>query len=189
MKLTDKRYTNQIFKNTSFNNGGIAVWRTKKIFDKCQFINCDFTDVVARGCQFFNCEFKNGKLQHFLLGCRTIVLLRKTIYVGCTFERIKLRNLGIADFINCTFINCDFNTPFIAASFSTCKFIGSVYGCVFCGSQYDSYYYGDRISYWVSNKGRLDNVDFSEATICDVDFRGNIDLSTVIFPKTFILSR
>ena len=26
MKLTDRRYNNQVFKNTSFSNGGIAIW-------------------------------------------------------------------------------------------------------------------------------------------------------------------
>lgn len=186
MKLTDKRYNNQVFKNTSFCNGGIAVWWTKKRFDGCQFLNCDFNDVVIRGCLFKDCIFKSGKMQHTLLGCRTLVRLRKSIYIGCTFERVKLRNLGIADFIGCTFIDCDFNTAFIAASFSKCKFIGKVHGCVFCGPKYDSYYYGDKLSYWVSNKGRLNDVDFSEANLTDVDFRGGIDLSTVIFPDSYL---
>lgn len=184
MKLTDKRYNNQVFKNTSFCNGGIAVWWTKKRFDGCQFLNCDFNDVVIRGCLFKDCIFKSGKMQNTLLGCRTLVMLRKSVYIGCTFERVKLRNLGIADFIGCTFIDCDFNTAFIAASFSKCKFIGKVHGCVFCGPKYDSYYYGDKLSYWVSSKGRLNDVDFSKAILTDVDFRGGIDLSKVQMLQT-----
>lgn len=186
MKLTDKRYNNQVFKNTSFCNGGVAVWWTKKKFNDCQFLNCDFNDVVIRGCLFKDCVFKSGKMQHTLLGCWTLVMLRKSVYIGCTFERVKLRSLGIADFIGCTFINCDFNTAFIAASFSKCKFIGMVHGCVFCGPKYDSYYYGDKLSYWVSNKGRLNDVDFSEAILTDVDFRVGIDLSTVLFPASHL---
>ncbi len=124
--------------------------------------------------------------QHTLLGARTSVLLRKSIYIGCTFERVKLRSLGIADFIGCTFIDCDFKTAFIAASFAKCKFIGKIYGCVFCGPNYDSYFYGDKLSYWVSNKGRLNDVDFSESILTDVDFRGGIDLSTVLFPDSYL---
>ena len=189
MKLTNKRYTNQIFKNTSFRDEGIAVWWTKKRFETCQFLNCDFSDVLARGCQFTDCVFKGGKLQHFSMGGRTLVLLQKSVYVGCTFERVKLRSFGIADFIDCRFIGCDFNTAFIAASFSNCKFVGNVHGCVFCGSRYDSYYYGDRLSYLISNKGRLQNVDFSEANLADVDFRGGIDLSTVHLPESYLSSR
>lgn len=118
-----------------------------------------------------------------------MILLRKSIYKGCTFERVKLRSLGIADFIDCTFIDCDFNTAFIAASFSKCRFIGRVHGCVFCGSKYNSYYYNDRLSYWVSNKGRLHNVDFSEANIIDVDFRGGIDLSTTLLQQSYLPNR
>lgn len=189
MKLTDKRYRNQIFKNTSFCNGGIAVWWTKKIFERCQFLSCDFSDVLARGCRFTDCVFKRGKLQHFSMGGRTLILLRKSIYKGCTFERIKLRSLGIADFISCTFIDCDFNTAFITSSFSECKFIGNVRGCVFCGPKYNSYYYNDRLSYWISNKGRLNNVDFSEANIIDVDFRGGIDLSTTRLQQSDLSNR
>ena len=123
------------------------------------------------------------------MGGRTLVLLRKSVYVGCTFERVKLRSLGIADFIDCRFIDCDFNTAFIAASFSNCKFIGNVHGCVFCGPQYDSYYYGDRLSYLISTKGQLQNVDFSEVNLTDVNFRGGIDLSTTIFPMEYETDR
>ena len=47
MKLTDKRYSNQIFKGTSFCNGGVAVWWTKKRFERCQFLGCDFSDVKS----------------------------------------------------------------------------------------------------------------------------------------------
>lgn len=186
MKLTDRRYNNQVFKNTSFSNSGIAVWWTKKKFNGCQFVNCDFNDVVVRGCLFKDCVFQSGKMQHTLLGARTSVLLRKSIYIGCTFERVKLRSLGIADFIGCTFIDCDFKTAFIAASFAKCKFIGKIYGCVFCGPNYDSYFYGDKLSYWVSNQGRLNDVDFSESILTDVDFRGGIDLSTVLFPDSYL---
>lgn len=186
MKLTDKQYSNQVFKRTSFCNEGIAVWWTKKKFERCQFLGCDFSDVLARGCRFIECVFKSGKLQHFSMGGRTSVLLRKTIYMDCTFENVKLRSLGIADFIGCTFINCDFNTAFIAASFSKCKFVGKIYGCVFCGPKFDSYYYGNKLSFLVSNKGRLEDVDFSEASLTDVDFRGDIDLSKVLMPHTTI---
>lgn len=49
MKLTDKQYSNQVFKRTSFCNEGIAVWWTKKKFERCQFLGCDFSDVLARG--------------------------------------------------------------------------------------------------------------------------------------------
>ena len=186
MKLTDKQYSNQIFKRASFCNGGVAVWWTKKRFERCQFLGCDFSDVLARGCRFIECVFNGGKLQHFSMGGRTSVLLRKTVYMGCTFENVKLRSLGIADFIGCTFINCDFNTAFIAASFSKCKFVGKIYGCVFCGPKFDSYYYGNKLSFLVSNKGRLEDVDFSEASFTDVDFRGGIDLSKVLMPYTII---
>ena len=189
MKLTDKKYSNQIFKDTSFRNGGIAVWWTKKRFDTCKFLNCDFSDVLSRGCRFTDCVFKGGKLQHFSMGGRTLVLLRKSVYIGCSFEGVKLRSLGIADFINCCFIDCDFNTAFIAASFQKCKFIGNVHGCVFCGPKYDSYYYGDRLSYLISNKGRLQNVDFSKVNLNDVNFRGGIDLSTTIFPMEYETDR
>lgn len=185
MKLTDKRYFNKIFKDASFRHDGITVWWTKKRFNACQFLNCDFTDVVARGCRFTDCVFKSSKLQHFSLGARTLVPLRKTIYTNCIFEGVKLRDLGIADFIGCTFINCDFNTAFIAASFSKCKFIGEVYNCVFCGPKYKSHYYDNKLSYWISNKGRLQNVDFSEATLADVEFREGIDLSTTLLPESY----
>lgn len=90
MKLTDKQYSNQVFKRTSFCNEGIAVWWTKKKFERCQFLGCDFSDVLARGCRFIECVFKGGKLQHFSMGGRTSVLLRKTVYLGCTFENVKL---------------------------------------------------------------------------------------------------
>lgn len=189
MKLTDKRYTNQIFKNTSFRNDGVAVWWTKKRFETCQFLSCDFSDVLSRGCRFTDCVFKGGRLQHFSMGGRTLVLLRKSVYVGCIFERVKLRSFGIADFIDCRFIDCDFNTAFIAASFSNCKFVGNVHGCVFCGPQYNGYYYMCRLDYWVSNKGKLRDVNFTEATLTDVDFRGGIDLSTTKFPTDYEIYR
>lgn len=57
---------------------------------------------------------------------------------------------------------------------------------MFCGPKFDSYYYGDKLSFWVSNKGRLEDVDFSEASLTDVDFRGDIDLSKVLMPNATI---
>ena len=117
------------------------------------------------------------------------VLHRKTVYRHCTFERVKLRNFGIADFYNCTFINCDFQTAFIAASFAHCNFIGEVANCVFCGPQYNRYYYGNRLDYWASNKGRLHDVDLTKASLIDVDFRGGIDLSTTKFPTDYETDR
>ena len=40
----------------------------------------------------------------------------------------------------------------------------------------------NRLNYWASNKGKLLDVDFTEATLTDVAFRGGIDLSTTKFP-------
>ena len=100
-----------------------------------------------------------------------------------------MRNFGIADFYNCTFINCDFQTAFIAASFAHCNFIGEVANCVFCGPQYNRYYYGNRLDYWASNKGRLHDVDLTKASLIDVDFRGGIDLSTTKFPTDYETDR
>ena len=57
MKLTSKHYSNQIFKKASFCNGGLAEWWTKKTFKRCDFDNCDFTDIMARGCRFIGCVF------------------------------------------------------------------------------------------------------------------------------------
>ena len=98
MKLTDKCYRNQVFKKVSFYNGGLAIWWTKKTFERCDFEDCDFTGIIARGCRFIDCVFKRGKLQHFYMGSTTLVIRRKTVYRNCTFERVKLRNFGIADF-------------------------------------------------------------------------------------------
>lgn len=68
MKLTSKHYSNQIFKKASFCNGGLAEWWTKKTFKRCDFDNCDFTDIMARGCRFIGCVFKRGKVTAFLYG-------------------------------------------------------------------------------------------------------------------------
>ena len=43
----------------------------------------------------------------------------------------------------------------------------------------------NQLNYWVSNKGRLHDVDFTKATLTDVDFRGGIDLSTTKFPTDY----
>lgn len=189
MKLTSKYYSDQIFRKASFYNGGLAEWWTKKTFKRCDFDNCDFTDVMARGCRFIDCVFKRGKLQHFYMGSTTLVLRRKTVYRNCTFESVKLRNFGIADFYDCSFINCDFRSAFIAASFTRCSFVGEISGCVFCGPQYKGGYYINRLNYWISNKGRLKDVDFTKATLIDVDFRGSIDLSTTKFPIDYETDR
>ena len=45
MKLTDKHYYNQEFKKTPFYNGSFVVWWTKKIFERCRFEGCDFTEL------------------------------------------------------------------------------------------------------------------------------------------------
>lgn len=188
MKLTDKRYHNQVFKKVPFNNGSF-VWWTKKTFEQCYFEGCDLTNIVARGCYFKDCAFKRGKLQHFYMGSTTLVLRRKTVYHNCTFDRVKLRHFGIADFYDCSFINCDFQTAFIAASFSHCNFIGEVANCVFCGPHYNRYYYENQLDYWISNKSRLHDVDFTKARLTDVDFRGGIDLSTTKFPTNYEIDR
>lgn len=189
MKLTDKCYCNQVFKKVSFYNGGLAIWWTKKTFERCDFEDCDFTGIIARGCRFIECVFKRGKLQHFYMGSTTLVMHRKTVYRNCTFERVKLRDFGIADFYDCSFINCDFQSAFITASFTHCNFIGKISDCVFCGPQYKRYYYMNQLNYWVSNKGRLHDVDFTKATLTDVDFRGAIDLSTTKFPTDYKINR
>ena len=60
---------------------------------------------------------------------------------------------------------------------------------MFCGPQYNRYYYENRLDYWASNKGRLHDVDFTKASLIDVDFRGGIDLSTAKFPTDYETDR
>lgn len=171
MKLIKRKYSDESFEHTKFcekhYNGYVTVRWYNKIFINCQFHDCDFTSVVAEGCKFIGCSFRRGQLQHFYMGMTTSFLHKKTSYWNCTFERVKLRNLGIADFHNCTFINCDFSTMFITASFIGCNFIGEISNCVFCGSEYSAFY-GGRVNYWVSNKALVKDCDFTKATLKDV---------------------
>ena len=49
MKLTDKRYSNQIFKGTSFCNGGVAVWWTKRDLSDVNFLDVIFPMSLQEG--------------------------------------------------------------------------------------------------------------------------------------------
>lgn len=49
MKLTDKQYSNQVFKRTSFCNESIAVWWTKRNLSDANFLDVIFQMSLQEG--------------------------------------------------------------------------------------------------------------------------------------------
>ncbi len=110
-------------------------------FYKCNFINCDFTDLSFNGildrCTFNNCNltltsFKHAKLQDVLFdNCKLLginfndsdklglkVRFKACLIRSCNLNYLELKN---TDYIDCIIIETDF----VGANLSNCNFMNT----------------------------------------------------------------
>lgn len=170
-KIEDFRWHNLDFSGVDLS----ALRMLRGDIDNCLFEKCDASEVRMWSTRVSNSSFRGASLREAMLGGadtdgRTNTFhcvdfakadLRRTVYKAASFESCVFRNSKIAD--------VDFQTT----RFSDCRFEGKLERVLF-------YRYGFKGEQFPPNE--MANVDFSNATLRWVEFRG-LDLDRVKLPN------
>ena len=155
-------------------------------FDKAWIERCTFKNIRAdetrwnnvaeHGSTFMDCTFSRANFRDAIMG-----------YKGSQFDRCKFTDASLQrtqfirpEFNDCIFKDCRYqNTDFNASSFERCEFSGEVRSVWFRGGfALPSL----REEFGTSRPNKMLNVSFAHATLIDVTFSNNCDLSTIIPP-------
>lgn len=175
LRKTAKEYSFCDFVSCDFSNNNNIYWLQKKKFFQCSFKKVSFGAMADHGNCFENCLFECVDFRQSILGYDA------TIYVGCTFLKVKFHSFIKPYFKDCKFINCYFNdVDFNASRFERCDFNGIVDSAWFRGgfpSKEDVKEFGK------AQQNKMEEVSFADTELHHVHFSDNCDLSTIILPK------
>ena len=163
------------FSNSSFMASNAIYWIKGKTFIDSTFSKTTFNALAEHGNKFYNCSFENINFKNAILGYDS------SCYTNCTFKKVKFGAFIKPQFKYCKFIDCDFyNVDFQASSFEHCEFVGKLENVWFRGgfpTDSQKKEFGD------AKPNRMINVSFENATLHDVTFSDNCDLSTIALPR------
>jgi uncharacterized protein YjbI with pentapeptide repeats len=146
---------------------------TNVVAEDCVFDDCEMRDLRMWACCIRKTSFKRVNLREAALG--TVLDERLNSFSDVDFSGADLRG---SVYKACSFTDCDFsgarleNLDFQSSAFVRCRFAGQLSNVMF-------YRRGFRCEAFPPND--MEDVDFSSATLRDVDFRG-LDLERVILP-------
>lgn len=173
-KLSDK-YLRCNFAESSFTHSNTIYWIGNKTFIDSIFHRTKFGAAAEHGNQFYGCVFEAINLKEAILGYNA------SLYSNCIFKNVKFGAFIKPQFKECKFIDCDFcNVDFQASSFEDCTFVGTLSSAWFRGNfPTDSL----KKEFGRAKQNTMHNVSFEGATLHDVTFSDDCDLSTVLLPK------
>jgi len=155
-----------------------GVMFSKCSFDRCLFQRTHLAPVLAYGCEFRNCRFVDCDLTGAVLGGkvgRDSGRIIDTEFRGGKFVEVVFSFPVITGCLfGCDIIRVDFD----GSQLTDCRFMGKLDKVFFRRRTVD----GVRFSRTIP-ENKMENVDFSEADLLDVDFRGGVDLTKCIFPS------
>ncbi|WP_171171684.1 pentapeptide repeat-containing protein [Streptomyces sp. I05A-00742] len=142
----------------------------------CVFDKANFDDLEARATEFVGCSFAGASLRGAQLSLPLGV--HYSVYEDVDFSRVTLFGASCVDasFKRCAFSRVKMGAmDFRGADFVDCSFSGALRKVVFSGDSLT----GRELQGHVTQK-----VDFSDAMLRDVEFRG-IDLDGVSLPEAW----
>lgn len=146
-----------------------------KVFVDCIFNETIFRAVADHGNKFHNCTFESINLKNAIMGYDS------SCYTNCTFKNVRFGSFIKPQFKDCRFINCNFyDVDCLASSFEHCTFVGKLDNVWFRGG-FPTESMIKEFGYAKENK--MQDVSFENATLHDVTFSDNCDLSTVLLPQ------
>ena len=160
------------FANVDFREGDVF---QSRVFNKCEFVNCNFENMLFTCCLFIKCKFINCILKNTswrVCDIRDCIFIKSTFLssffdsnkiIDCTFEESSLNN---AKFNNFYISDCDLSgTALMDAEFKIGRFINSDINPAYIGNP--PFYKCLTKPY----KGlRFVNVDFSVMLFANLDF-------------------
>lgn len=162
------------FSKSSFARGNAIYWLKDKVFADSLFARTIFNAIAEHGNVFQNCTFKDINFRDAVLGYDS------SRYIGCRFENVCFGTFIKPQFKECSFINCDFySVDFMASCFENCVFSGKLDNVWFRGN-FPTKSLQKEFGYAKPNK--MLNVSFEKATMHDITFSDNCDLSTIVLP-------
>lgn len=171
--LADK-YIKCNFSQSLFAHTNTIYWIEDKVFIDSIFYKTVFKTVAEHGNKFYNCTFESINFKNAILGYDS------SCYTNCCFKNVRFGAFIKPQFEDCKFINCDFyNVDFQASNFENCIFIGDLNNVWFRGN-FPTVSLKKEFGHAKQNK--MFNVSFEKATLHDVTFSDDCDLSTIIFP-------
>lgn len=170
---------NVVFKKIDFSVSTFEASRIEgSFFNEVKFESVDFSNMVDLGNEFRGCTFKSCKFNVAALG------YNGTKFTNCSFNACNFsRAIFIrAEFILCTFNDCKLKgVDFNASSFENCTFSGKVQEVWFRGG----YALLSHIrEFGVAKENKMKNVSFFDATLVDVTFSNNCNLSSIVLPAS-----
>lgn len=165
------------FSSTSFER----TWWEDCSFADCLFDHSRLHDVRLKGCDIVDCHFIESRISSSLLGgsnATSLGSIEGSVFEGGTFSEV---NFDFPRISRCHFL-CDLtNVDFDGSQLSDCRFTGTMKGVKFRGkgwlSSNDSYLKEDDVPI-----NKMENIDFSEATFDDIEFRNGVDLTKCKLP-------
>lgn len=172
--LADK-YIRCNFSESSFAYSNTIYWIENKTFVDSVFHRTIFGAIAEHGNQFYDCVFESINFKEAVLGYDA------SEYNNCIFKNVTFGAFIKPQFKECKFIDCDFcNVDFQASSFENCTFVGTLSNTWFRGNfPTDSM----KKEFGRAKQNTMNNVSFEGATLHDVTFSDDCDLSTVLLPK------
>ena len=154
-----------------------GIWLERCIFGDSVFEGASFQKVAEHGNTFNNCNFLKSSFRDAAIG------YKGSRFEHCTFERVNFSRTVFARpefdccaFYHCKLDGCDLN----GSSFERCRFVGVLREAWFRGGFAHP---NDLARYGNPRHNRMIEVSFENATLHDVTFSNQCDLSSV-YPPT-----
>lgn len=152
-------------------------------FEKRSFVDQDFSGLKLDSfcsieSQFTRCAFRKIHIADAGFGAG----LRQSLYRDCIFDGAKLRAVapGTARFENCSFRDVTIYELFAnRVELVNCVFSGRLKKGVLSGKRPPEFR-----RWWERSRNRIENNDFSGVEFGDFDFRGGVDLTRQILPRS-----
>jgi len=166
-----------VFRNADISGAQFnGAWIERCTFENVRSDEAAWKNVAEHGSTFAECMFNKTNFRDAILG-----------YKGSHFRRCRFTNANFQkaqfirpEFDDCIFKDCRFaNVDFSASSFEQCEFFGEVRGVWFRGGFALP---SQRERFGTPRPNRMLNVSFARATLIDVTFSNNCDLSSVVPP-------
>lgn len=163
------------FTKSEFAHSNSIYWIENKVFVDCIFNETIFRAVADHGNKFQNCTFESINFKNAIMGYDS------SCYTNCTFKNVRFGSFIKPQFKDCHFIKCNFyGVDCLASSFEHCTFVGKLDNVWFRGG-FPTESMIKEFGYAKENK--MLDVSFEKATLHDITFSDNCNLSTVLLPK------
>lgn len=154
-----------------------GIWLERCAFNQSTFEGSSLRKIAEHGNAFTKCSFLKTSFQEAAIG------YKGSRFESCTFDRVDFsRAIFIRpEFDDCAFYHCKFGgSDFNGSSFERCRFVGELRRVWFRGGFAHP---NDLSRFGLPRPNHMIEVSFESATLHDVTFSNNCDLSSVRLPN------